>query len=237
MYRLIEIILAAVLLISGSFVISWPHIKGAELEEASSMAVNSFIDAIYLPGRETEENIPRENSELYDAMQSYNRKIYEERQSELKDPWSYETQPLKLSDYGIEDGVIAVISIEALELEMPVYFGASNENMSKGAAILGQTSLPTGDKNCNCVIAGHRGWSGAPYFRYIDRLQTGDEVIITNLWESMSYTVSEIKIIEPNDIKEIFIQDGRDMITLLTCHPYASGGRYRYLVFCERTAK
>ena len=32
----------------------------------------------------------------------------------------------------------------------------------------------------------------------------------------------------------ILIQKDRDMITLLTCHPYASGGKYRYLVFCER---
>ena len=30
-------------------------------------------------------------------------------------------------------------------------------------------------------------------------------------------------------------QYGKDMITLFTCHPYASGGRQRYLVFCERT--
>lgn len=235
MYRIIEIVLAVMLLISGGIVICWPHIRGAELEKASSQAVDTFIDALYIPDTPENADIHRENEELYKAMQNYNRQIYEEHQSELKDPWSYETQAVSLSDYGIEDGVIGVINIESLDLEMPIYFGASNENMAKGAAVLGQTSLPTGDKNCNCVIAGHRGWSGAPYFRYIDQLQEGDEVLITNLWETMSYTVSEIKVIEPNDIKEIFIRDGKDMITLLTCHPYASGGRYRYLVFCERT--
>ena len=50
----------------------------------------------------------------------------------------------------------------------------------------------------------------------------------------MIYTVSEIKVIEPSDINQILIQDGRDMLTLLTCHPYASGGRYRYVVYCDR---
>ena len=46
--------------------------------------------------------------------------------------------------------------------------------------------------------------------------------------------MTDIKIINPNDVNAILIQKDRDMITLLTCHPYASGGKYRYLVFCER---
>jgi sortase A len=59
-------------------------------------------------------------------------------------------------------------------------------------------------------------------------------VYVTTLWETLTYRVTEIRIIEPNDIDQILIQDGRDMLTLLTCHPYASGGRYRYVVYCER---
>jgi len=88
--------------------------------------------------------------------------------------------------------------------------------------------------NTNCVIAGHRGYSGAAYFRYVTELKPGDEVIITNLWETMTYVVTETKIIMPNEVDQILIQEGRDMITLLTCHPYASGGKQRYLVFCDR---
>lgn len=45
--------------------------------------------------------------------------------------------------------------------------------------------------------------------------------MITNLWETLTYTVSEIKVIEPNEIDEILIQPGRDLVTLLTCHPTA----------------
>ena len=62
----------------------------------------------------------------------------------------------------------------------------------------------------------------------------GDEVIITNLWETMTYVVTDTKIIMPNEVDQILIQEGRDMITLLTCHPYASGGKQRFLVFCDR---
>ena len=52
----------------------------------------------------------------------------------------------------------------------------------------------------------------------------------------IGYTQTAVadNIINPNEIDAILIQPGKDMITLLTCHPYGSGGLYRYLVYCER---
>ena len=118
---------------------------------------------------------------------------------------------------------------------MPVYLGASDAHLAAGATVLGSTSAPIGGDSTNCVIAGHRGWRGADYFRHIDKLAVGDEVRITNLWETLTYTVADIQIIQPHEVDKIKIQQGRDLLTLLTCHPYASGGRQRYVVYCERT--
>ena len=85
---------------------------------------------------------------------------------------------------------------------------------------------------------GHRGppglWRGADYFRHIDRLAVGDTVKLTNLWETLTYTVADIQIIQPHEVEKIKIQPNCDLLTLLTCHPYASGGRQRYVVYCER---
>ena len=122
-----------------------------------------------------------------------------------------------------------------MELTMPVYLGASDDHLAAGAAVLGNTSVPIGGANTNCVIAGHRGWKGADYFRHIDRLEVGDTVKLTNLWETLTYTVSDIQIIQPHEVEKIKIQQGRDLLTLLTCHPYASGGKQRYVAFCVRT--
>lgn len=182
----------------------------------------------------TEEIIPIEHEDLWNAMLEYNQQIWEEKQSGLCDPWSYEQPSFELEDYGLEDEVFGVISIPKLDLEMPIYLGATYQHMARGAAHLTQTSLPIGGLNTNCVIAGHRGWGSASYFRYITELELGDKVIITNLWETLTYVVVETRIIDPNDVEEILIQEGKDMITLLTCHPYASGGKQRYLIFCER---
>lgn len=51
----------------------------------------------------------------------------------------------------------------------------------------------------------------------------------------VQYLPLKTQIIEPYEVEQIKIQEGRELLTLLTCHPYASGGRYRYLVICERS--
>ena len=239
MARGLEICAALLLFFAGLFTLLYPSLNGARLENASLEAAESFIDA-FIVSVETgspvalPEETPRPYGKLYEAMAEYNDRIYAEEQKGLSDPWAYEAAGIDLPAYGFEDGVAAVLSIPAIELEMPVYLGASYDNMAAGAAVLGQTSLPIGGDNTNCVIAGHRGWNGAAYFLNIDKLQEGDEIQLINLWETMNYTVTEIRIIEPTDIKQVLIQEDRELLTLMSCHPYASGGKYRYLVFCER---
>ena len=172
--------------------------------------------------------------QLMEDMQYYNMSLFANSQRDLNSKSAYEVSQFKLTDYGVPDETFGVISIPKMDLEMPLYLGASNENMANGAAVLSQTSIPIGGNNTNAVIAGHRGYGGYSYFRYIELLEAGDEVTITNLWKTLTYKVTDIKIVTPDDVQSILIQPGKDMITLLTCHPYASGGKYRYLVFCER---
>lgn len=232
------------LFLCGAAICFQPYINGAVVDSTLKQEAQQFIDRITKPmhdfetviGEEpvnTEPEVP--HPELRQAMEDYNQSIWEEKQEGLCDPWSYIQPSFVLEDYGLADEVFGVISIPSLELELPLYLGASDENLSKGAAVLSQTSIPIGGNNTNCVIAGHRGWYGASYFRHIDQLQSGDEVIITNLWESLHYTVVETTTIKPNDVEAIHIRENRDLLTLLTCHPPASGGKERLLVFCERT--
>ena len=181
-----------------------------------------------------EQQVPVPYAELLDDMRHYNMRLYTHKQRDLNCKSAYELSEFTLTNYGLPDEKFGVISIPKLDLEMPLFLGASEANMAAGAAVLSQTSIPIGGDSSNAVIAGHRGYSGYPYFKEIELLEMGDEVTITNLWGTLTYVVTEIKIINPNDVNAILIQKDRDMITLLTCHPYASGGKYRYLVFCER---
>lgn len=184
---------------------------------------------------ESEEIPERSYADLFAAMQDYNRQIFSEKQCNLRDPWSYTVPALDLTEYGLEaDTPIAVLQIPSIGVELPVYSGASAKNLSKGAVLLSQTSFPIGGENTNAVLGAHRGWGGEDYLRNIEAVRIGDEVRMANLWETLCYTVIEIKIIEPDEISQILIQPDRDLLTVFTCHPYGSSGRYRYLLICER---
>ena len=224
--RKTSLLLAALLAVAGICVILWPVVTGNRLQSSAATAVQEFL----ADRDEPEQQYP----ELLADLQAYNQRIYAEKQSGLVDLEACEESAADLIAYGIEDEIIGVLEIPAMELTMPVYLGASDAHLAAGAAVLGNTSAPIGGDNTNCVIAGHRGWRGADYFRYIDRLQVGDTVTLTNLWETLTYTVADIQIIQPHEVEKIKIQPNRDLLTLLTCHPYASGGRERYVVYCER---
>ncbi len=200
--------------------------------------VKSFVknyDTNY--GRNGDEEIDdtenMENDALYQMILSYNQSIYENGQSALTDMWSYTQFSLDFSE--LVDDVFGYVEIPALGETYVLYLGASSVNMAKGVAVMGQTSIPIGGLNSNCVIAGHRGYSGdKTFFRYIENIQIGDKVIITNPWEPLVYEAVDFDIISPSDADAIRIREGLDMVTLLTCHPYRSGGQYRYLVYCVR---
>lgn len=224
--RKTSLVLAVLLAVAGVCVMLWPTFTGSRLESYAEEAAQTFLE---------ERKPEQKHSELLADLQAYNQRIYVEKQSSLVDLEACEESAADLIAYGIEDEIIGVLEIPAMELTMPVYLGASDAHLAAGATVLGNTSAPIGGDNTNCVIAGHRGWRGADYFRYIDRLQVGDTVTLTNLWETLTYTVTDIQIIQPHEVDKIKIQQRRDLLTLLTCHPYASGGKQRYVVYCERT--
>ena len=221
--RKTALVLAA---LAGICVMLWPVFTGHRLQSSATTAVQEF-----LADRDEPE---QQYLELLADLQAYNQRIYAEKQRNLTNLEACEVPAADLTAYGIEDEIIGVLEMPTMELTMPVYLGASDGHLAAGATVLGNTSAPIGGVNTNCVIAGHRGWYGADYFRHIDRLQAGDMVTVTNLWETLTYTVVDIQIIQPDQVNRIKIQPGRDLLTLITCHPYASGGRQRLVVYCER---
>lgn len=243
------VVVSLVLFLIGTIIALLPWFHSLWVDHTMRRDVQEFLSYVevkpYVPGQtapneptEAEESetatIPGEHTQLWLDAKVYNESIFQEGQRGLSDPSAYEIPSFRLADYGLESEVFGVLSIPRLELNMPIYLGATKENMANGAAVMGQTSLPIGGSDTNCVLAGHRGWNGAAYFLYINQLEPGDTVTITNLWEALTYEVVETQIIYPNDVDAIHIQPGRELLTLLTCHPPASGGKQRYLVFCER---
>ena len=249
--RIIKLI-SILLFLSGACILAYPWARASYISSQNNRLIEEF-DNMRLTGEEsvqTEddgaksasedgETLPSDFlqggfSELYTDMAAYNREIFENGQTGLHDAWDYEQETFSLEDYGLENGIAGYLESDAMGICLPLYIGASSEHLAEGAAVLGQTSMPIGGENTNCVIAGHRGWQGAPMFRDIEELQEGDIIWITNPWERLAYRVVRITVITPDDIDAVKIVEGQDMLTLFTCHPYTDNYQ-RYVVYCTRT--
>ena len=155
----------------------------------------------------------------------------------VEDPFFYRGESIDLTEYGLSNNMFGYIDIPKMNVRLGIFLGATEENMNKGAVHLDNTSMPIGGVNSNCVIAAHRGNGRyGDMFRNIEKLEAGDTVTIVNPWEELEYNVTEIFAISPDDIDKILIQKDKDMVTLVTCHPYGSS-RYRYIVYCERAGE
>lgn len=82
------------------------------------------------------------------------------------------------------------------------------------------TSLPVGGESTHCVLSGHRGLPSARLFTDLDQLKEGDYFMLNILDETLTYEVDQIRIVEPEEVEELTIIEGRDLCTLVTCTPY-----------------
>lgn len=251
-YSVFRLALAIVLFVIGVCIFVYPMVNEQLIESSQQLQIENFrnIKSNISQKQKTSDDseadthdysadnsnspIQHASNELKKAMLQYNDRLYQDEQSGLQDVWSYEQSGFNLYAYGLNNDAAAELRIPSMNVDLPVYLGASNANMARGAAQLGETSMPIGGENTNCVIAGHRGASGGRFFLDIENVRIGDYVFLDNLWETLTYKVEKIDVIAPTDIDKIKIQDGKDMLTLITCHPYPTNYK-RYVVYCERT--
>ncbi len=171
---------------------------------------------------------------LYNDSVEYNENLKENQGSLMIDSYSYEYPSLNLANYGAYDYVYGYVSAPSIDMQLPIYLGASNSNMSYGAAHLTYTSLPIGGLNTNTVLAGHTGYIGRIFFDNLRNLQIGEAVYLINYWGRIEYTVTETKVVSPDQSQDMFIKQDKDLLTMITCI-YTGNQEYdRYLVICER---
>lgn len=130
--------------------------------------------------------------------------------------------------------VFAYISIPSLDIKKPIYIGATDANMAKGVATIEGTALPIGEKNTRSVIAGHRGYYRDLMFLNLEELKENDEILIDRDGKTLKYRVVGFEVVNPNEWEKLEPVEGKEMITLLTCHPLKPPRRQRLLVNAER---
>lgn len=132
-----------------------------------------------------------------------------------------------------ETGVMGRLQYESLQIDLPVYHGTSDETLRKGVGHLEGTSLPVGGIDTRAVLTAHRGLPESTLFNDLDNAKEGDTFSISVLDQVLTYRVTEIKVIDPDDAEAILAVRGRDLVTLVTCTPLGINS-HRIIVTGER---
>ena len=134
-----------------------------------------------------------------------------------------------------DSGIMGYIDIPKIRVTLPIYHGTDETVLQIAIGHLAGTSLPVGGASTHCVVSGHRGLPSARLFTDIDKLVEGDTFTMTVLNRTVTYEVDQIRIVEPTDLSNLQIEEGKDYCTLVTCTPYGIN-THRLLVRGHRVA-
>lgn len=118
------------------------------------------------------------------------------------------------------DGMMGMVEIPKIDVNLPIYHTTSEEVLEKAAGHLEGSSLPVGGESTHAVISAHRGLPSASLFTDLDQLEEGDHFLIHVLDDTLCYEVDQILVVEPKETESLAVEEGEDLVTLLTCTPY-----------------
>lgn len=120
----------------------------------------------------------------------------------------------------IGTGVMGTVEIPKINITLPVFHTTEEEVLETAAGHLEGSSLPIGGENTHAVISAHRGLPSAALFTDLDKMEKKDHFLLHILDETLCYEVDKISTVKPEDTKDLEVEDGKDLVTLLTCTPY-----------------
>ena len=210
----------------GVSVLLYPTVSDYWNSLHQSQAIATYADSV--------ENMDEQDYEkLWDAAISYNQKLFQSGHGlGLKDEEKEEYNEL-LDVSGT--GIMSYIEIPKIKCSLPVYHGTDEGVLQIAVGHIEGSSLPVGGLNTHCVLSGHRGLPSAKLFSNLDKLEEGDIFMIRTLDQTLTYEVDQIRIVLPDEVDDLKVEEGKDLCTLVTCTPYGIN-THRLLVRGHRVA-
>ena len=131
-------------------------------------------------------------------------------------------------------GIMGYLSIPRLNVSLPIYHGTGESVLQIAVGHLEGSSFPIGGQSTHAVLSAHRGLPSARLFTDLDQMEEGDTFILNILGHKLAYEVDQIKVVLPEEMSDLEIQEGKDLCTLVTCTPYGIN-THRLLVRGHRT--
>ncbi len=109
---------------------------------------------------------------------------------------------IRIARINIDSAVVEGDNWQALQLGVGHHLGTANP----------------GERG-NMVLSGHNDVYGE-VFRYLDKLQPGDAIIVSTMTRDFTYIVQERQIVSPDAVWVLESRSDERRLTLISCYPY-----------------
>lgn len=210
MSRLMTLLIVVVFVAGLSFLL-YPTISNLWNQAHQSRAIATYTEQV-------EKLDDSSNKEMLKAARKYNKELLKKA-----DHWKLSKKDKKKYESLLDvsgTGIMGYIEIPKIDCSLPVYHGTDEGALQIAIGHLEGSSLPVGGKSSHCVLSGHRGLPSARLFTDLDQMEEGDTFILNILGHKLAYEVDQIKVVLPEEMSDLEIQEGKDLCTLVTCTPY-----------------
>lgn len=120
------------------------------------------------------------------------------------------------------------IQVPAINVDKPIVQGDDWEQLKKGVGQHIGSGIPGAEGNL--VLSAHNDIYGE-IFRNLDKIEPGDEIIVSTERQDYTYIVREIEVVEPTDVW-VMEQTEHASTTLISCYPYLVNNK-RIVIFAD----
>ena len=232
MSKRVRDILPILVILAGLLVLLYPTISNYLVEKNASRAVASYDASTVDLDQEEREQMLADAHAYNDALAASSDASPQAPEggepAQVGETLAYEDL-LNLNG----NGMMGYLIIPKMNVELPIYHGVEEKVLQVGVGHLSETSLPVGGPSTHAALSGHRGLPSAKLFTDLDQMEAGDQFFIKVLGETLAYEVHGVETVLPHEVDSLAIQEGEDLVTLITCTPYGINS-HRLLVHAHR---
>ena len=210
MSRLMTLLIVVVFVAGLSFLL-YPTVSNLWNQAHQSRAIATYTEQV-------EKLDDSSNKEMLKVARKYNKELLKKA-----DHWKLSKKDKKKYESLLDvsgTGIMGYIEVPKIDCSLPIYHGTDEGALQIAIGHLEGSSLPVGGKSSHCVLSGHRGLPSARLFTDLDQMEEGDTFILNILGHKLAYEVDQIKVVLPEEMSDLEIQEGKDLCTLVTCTPY-----------------
>ena len=207
----ISTIIIALIFLAGLGFLLYPTVSNLWNRAHQSRAIATYT-------KQVEKLDDSQNKEMLKAARKYNKSLLKK-----SDHWKLSKKDKKKYESLLDvsgTGIMGYIEVPKIDCSLPIYHGTDEGALQIAIGHLEGSSLPVGGASTHAVISAHRGLPSASLFTDLDKLEEGDHFLIHVLNETLCYEVDKISVVKPEETSGLAVEEGKDLVTLLTCTPY-----------------